>query len=463
MSKDINIPVNLPGAKEAESDLQKLTAAIKELTEQTKKSAQANSDNVIGTDRQSGSFAGLKKVVESVTGELRSMVGAWLGLRGIEKLLDSLADKMQRIQSLQKQVYQQSLQLQDIGQGLEFQTGTIGQQNQWAQMAIDLQKAGGLKDVSTAQQMMISADIAFGASGGIKSPQVQSLVKQIAPFFGTSQIASSEIAKVFDFAQTAGIASTPEAWQQYLSQLQAGFTASKATNFGQFMEGLQKGATPYISAGGSFTEAVSLFSGARAVTANEAMAGTLLEQITRLSGGAMNVPVRRWSMLLGLLGQVCRWTSVLLHCCSTSTPFGIRSGTMDGSAGIFTGVNHSGISHRRNSRNGYDSGHPIQSVSHNTCCHHCSAAGIHTKQCRKGTSNTGRRKSDGVNLWRSRRRISTASGSHSAAIFRKSVKWKNHPGVPDSYEPYVMLARELMDDLQTMGPLSGEQEQQRTN
>lgn len=85
MANNINIPVNLPGAKEAETDLQKLTAAIKELTEQTKKSAQANTAMDAATE---GSKAKTDGMVASIT--------KWtLGLFGVQKIISEVTRAIQ--------------------------------------------------------------------------------------------------------------------------------------------------------------------------------------------------------------------------------------------------------------------------------------------------------------------------------------------------------------------------------
>ncbi|MGH2271394.1 phage tail tape measure protein [Anaerohalosphaeraceae bacterium U12dextr] len=102
MPNDINIPVNLPGAKEAETDLQKLTAAIKELTEQTKKSAQANA----AMDASSESS-------KAKTDGLIASIAKWtMSLLGIQKIINEVTRAIQ----LQSQAMEENARIAESQQ-----------------------------------------------------------------------------------------------------------------------------------------------------------------------------------------------------------------------------------------------------------------------------------------------------------------------------------------------------------
>lgn len=102
MPNDINIPVNLPGAKEAETDLQKLTAAIKELTEQTKKSAQANTAMDATTDAS-----------RSKTDGLVASIAKWtMGLLGIQRVINEVTRAIQ----LQSQALEENARIAESQQ-----------------------------------------------------------------------------------------------------------------------------------------------------------------------------------------------------------------------------------------------------------------------------------------------------------------------------------------------------------
>jgi len=284
---EVNIHIKTPGAKEADNQVDKTAGKVKKLGDSTNKAGKKGGEGMDQTNQSLGKTGG---ILNNLAGQVKTFVGAWLGLEGVQQLITWLIEKLERILRFQKEIYQESLKLAEIGQSLEYQTGTVGQQQQWSQKAAQLWEAGGLKGPQVAEQMMVSADIAFEKSGGIKNPQVMAMLKQIAPFIGSAQFGSAEIAQAFDLAGTAGIAPTPEAYQQYFAQLHAGYTSSKATDPGAFITGLQKGVTPYMAGGGSFVEGVGLFSGARAVIGSEALAGTAVEQVSRLSGGAYEKP-----------------------------------------------------------------------------------------------------------------------------------------------------------------------------
>lgn len=318
--KDINIHIKAKGADRTERELQAMSDAMLLFGDATDKATGKGREHNAQTDQATAAKkrlkeqmdrthelynqqdAGLRKMANSMASVQRiatGMIATLGGISAINKLWQDFIAHLERVRTLQQDIYKQGMSPLQVGQSLEFQTGTVGQSRQWAAKATQIQKAGSLTDTSTAGAMMIAADV--NLPGGIGSPKNFDLVKDvIAPFAGAADLSAEEAAKLLEFAQTAGIEPTKEAWQKYLAQLQAGFTASKATNFGQFMTGLQRGATPYMAAGGSLTEAISLFSGARSVTASEPLAGTLLEQVTRISGGAYEKPRQAMEEALGL-------------------------------------------------------------------------------------------------------------------------------------------------------------------
>lgn len=302
MAKDINIHTKVLNAEQAQQQLNGIGESAHRVGQKTA-SGQKQASDALGQTTQR--MSGMGRVLGNLKGQVLSFVGAWLGLQGVQKLVNWLIAKLERIQQLQKDIYEKSLSLAEVGQALEIQTGTVGKQQFWGRQAVDVQKAGGLTSPQAAQQMLISMDIAFGQQGGIKSPEVRELAKQLAPFFGAAGIGGEGIAKTFEFAGTAGIAPTADAYMDYFSKLMAGYTSSKATDFGQFMIALQKGGTAYMTGGGTLEEAISVFAGARSVMSNEALAATLMEQTARLSGGAYEKPRQAIEKALGL-----RWSDL---------------------------------------------------------------------------------------------------------------------------------------------------------
>ena len=287
MAKDINIHLKTKGAERTKQQLGGVAQASKQVGDKT---AEGHKEGAGAVDKTTQKMTGMGRVLGNLKSQVLGFIGGFLGLQAVIKLVDYLQQKLQRIQQIQEQLYRQSVSMSQIGQALEFQTGTKGMQQFWTKLALQLQAAGGLPSPEVAQQMMISMDIAFSKQGGIKSQQIQELARQLAPFVGAAGLGPQEVAKVFEFAGTAGIAPTEQGYKEYFAKLQAGYTASKATNFGQFMEGLQKGGTAYMSMGGTLEEAISAFAAARSVMANEALAATLLEQVSRLSSGAYAKP-----------------------------------------------------------------------------------------------------------------------------------------------------------------------------
>ncbi len=288
MAKDINIHVKTQGTGQSAQNLDKVGKAGKrvgsDINEGQKRAGKATNDTTQKMSKMGGILGTLK-------GQVMGFLGAWLGVNTVLKGLSMWIQKLERIGQIQKDVADQQRSLIDIGQALEFQTGTVGQQKEWAQKAVEVQKAGGLSDTATAGKMLVAADIVFKESlGGIESPEVIELVKQLAPFVGAAGFGADDVSKLFKLAGTVGVEPTAEAYKDFFAELHAAYTASESSDPGQFLQGAQKGITAYMAMGGSFKEGLSTYSAAIKMTANESLAANLLEQISRLSSGAYEKP-----------------------------------------------------------------------------------------------------------------------------------------------------------------------------
>jgi len=297
MAKDVNIHLKTRGAEKTKEDFRGVGAAGRKTGEDV---AGGQKQGGRATDQASAKLGIMGRTIGRLKTQVFSLVGAWLGMQGLQRIFAFVIARLERILELQKQIYQKSLALSEVGQALEFQTGTAGRQREWTRRALELQKAGGFPTIDVASQMLVSMDIAFAKHGGIKQQWVRDLGKQLAPFIGAASMAGPEVGKLFEFAGTAGVEPTAEAYKAYLAKLHAGYTASKATIFGQFMVGLQKGGTAYIGMGGTLDEAISTFVSARSVTANESLAASLMEQASRLAGGAYEKPRAAMEKALGV-------------------------------------------------------------------------------------------------------------------------------------------------------------------
>ena len=297
MAKDVNIHIKAQGAEQTK---QKLDGVGKSAEKLGQRVATGQNQAAGATKKTTQKLTGMGTTLGKLGTQVKAFLGAWLGLQAVMKLITMLIAKLERVTQLQGEIYDKSLSIGEIGQALEMQTGTKGKQEYWGEKALQLQKAGGLVSTEVASQMMVAMDIAFAKQGGIKDAGVQKIATELAPFVGANQMSPEAVGKLFQFAGTAGIAPTTEAYQKYFAQLQAGYTSSKSRDFGQFMTGLQKGGTAYMSKGGTLTEAISTFSGALSVTSNEALGSTLLEQTARLSGGGYAGPRKAIEQALGI-------------------------------------------------------------------------------------------------------------------------------------------------------------------
>jgi hypothetical protein len=297
MAKEVNIHVKTTGTPQTKQELDEVGSSANKLAQ-----------NIIEGQKQAGAaseestkkLSGMGRILDSLATQAKAYILAFVGWKTVQEILGRLIEKLERIARLQNEIYEKSLTFADIGQRLEFQTGTAGKQQYWTEQALKIQKAGALSSPAVAQQMMLSADTAFAKQGGIKNQQILNMLTKLSPFFGAAGLGPSETDKVFEFAGKAGIAPTTQAYKQYLAQLQAAFKTSGATNFGEFMVGLQRGGTAYMEVGGTLTEALSAYSGARGVVANDELAATLVEQVARLSAGGYEKPRKVIEKALGV-------------------------------------------------------------------------------------------------------------------------------------------------------------------
>ena len=324
MAKEVNIHIKTPGAEEAKKHLDDMSRSTEKVGESTAKGSRAATAGLDKTEKKLGL---LGRTTQKLTSQVTAFAGAWLGMAGAKAVINWLIQRLEKIKQLQGEIYEKSLSMAEIGQALEVQTGTVGQQQQWTKKALEVQKAGGLADIGTAGQMMVSMDIAFGNQGGIENPDIIELAKQLAPFVGTMGFSSDQVSMLFKLAGTAGIAPTSGAYKDYFAKILAGYTSSESTDPGQFMAGLQKGATSFMGAGGSLESAISTYAAGIKVSANESLAATTMEQIVRLSSGAYEKPRKSLEKSLGVnwseLSMDQRVTALLQY--AKSIPAGSRT------------------------------------------------------------------------------------------------------------------------------------------
>lgn len=295
--EDINIHINTPGSGESKRELDKLARAAEDFG---KKVASSGNESAESTDKSSKKLSAQSGILTTLKRQVLGLAGAWLGMQGVQKILSFIIEKLERVKKLQDEIHKRSLELAKVGQGMEIQAGTVGEQKEWTKKAIDLQKAGGLENSEIAKKMMVGMDITYSSQGGIENPEILDLGKKIAPFVGAAGMDGGQVGQLFEFAGTAGIEPTEKAWMSFLAKLHKGYTSAKTDSVGDFLTGLQGSGTGFIGQGGSLDEAISMFAAARSVTQNESVASTLFEQATRFSSGAYEKPRKAIEESLGV-------------------------------------------------------------------------------------------------------------------------------------------------------------------
>ena len=155
MSKNINIHIKTPGAAQAKQQLDSIGKSSQRVGQQT---TAGQKQAAAATEKTTGKLTGMGRILDTLKTQVMGFVGAFLGIQTVMKLINFLIEKLERIQQLQKSIYEKSLSFMEIGQALEFQTGTVGKQQYWAKQAIELQEAGALKP-GVAGQMLTSLEI----------------------------------------------------------------------------------------------------------------------------------------------------------------------------------------------------------------------------------------------------------------------------------------------------------------
>jgi len=297
MAKDVNIHLKTTGAEQTKRKLSEVGKGARQVGDQTAAGQRQGSQ---ATEQATGKLGGMGRVLSNLKTQVFAFVGAWVGLQGVQKALTYVIEKLQRIQQLQKQIYETGLPLAELGQALEIQTGTIGRQQYWTELILAVQKAGALPSPAVAKDLLVAIDIGFQRLGGLQSEQVIEFAKAMAPSIGALGFGPAEAGQLFKFATVAGIEPTTEAYQEYFAKILTAFRSSLSQEPGLFMGGLQKGVTTYLKQGGTLEEGLALYSGAVAVTASEQLAATLVEQVARLSSGAYAKPRAAIEQALGV-------------------------------------------------------------------------------------------------------------------------------------------------------------------
>lgn len=295
--KDINIKLNLRGGKETAEGLKKTGVAGKQAGEQIAHGQKKATDSVEHASKKVSKFS-------DIVGGLRTAVVGWVagfaGLAGATKLLDMVAERLTKISNLLKEIHQNNLSLQEIGQQLELQTGTVGKQKFWSKKAGQVQQKGSLSNPNQASQILTALDINYGLDSG-KNKQTMQLAEDIAPLFGASNMGPAEIQQFFSLAKTAGVKPNIQEFQKFYAQTRSAFTKGDANDFGKYLEGLNTGTQGYIQAGAGLEEAAAMYNQALSVyPGNTAAAATLAQNITKLSAGAYEKPRKAIEKNLGV-------------------------------------------------------------------------------------------------------------------------------------------------------------------
>ncbi len=282
MAKDVNIHLKTTGSEKTKQDLDKTGQSAKRLGDKT---AEGQKRAGAATEQGTKKLGRMGTTLSGLSTKVAGFIGAWLGLNAVIATVTELIQKLKQVEQIQKEIYRESLSYAEVGQALEIQTGTVGKQQFWTEQAIAMQKAGALPSAAVAGEMLIAMDVTFKTRGGILDPVIRDLGKELAPFIGAAEYSPKQAGQLFQIGAVAGVEPTAAAYLEFMGKQHAAYKTSASTDPGAFLSGFTRGGIPYIGMGGTLKSALARFSAAKAVTESEALAGSLLEQASRVAGG----------------------------------------------------------------------------------------------------------------------------------------------------------------------------------
>jgi len=279
--KDINVHVRARDTEEFQRKLDDSTGSVYDFYK-----AMGDASNQAGeqTEKTTQKFSIMDTIIGRAKTAALGFVSAWVGMQGVSKYFDATNERLQKMLDLSKEFFDMLTNIQKVGQALAFQTNTPGQQTTWGMKALDIQKAGGLGDITSAQALMMGMQKVYGGQGGIQNANIYNVLKGIAPAVGAAGMGTEEINALFQIAERAKVA--PGGLMDMMAKIRAGAAAGKMT-FGEFLSnaGSGIGFTNYLAGGGSLDKAISLYAAAGNVSANKRTGNSLLDMITDISAG----------------------------------------------------------------------------------------------------------------------------------------------------------------------------------
>lgn len=281
--KDINIHVRAQDTEETKRQVDGVSESVEGFGRTTTDATRKASE---GTEKSVRSFFSMGDILERITTQAISFGAALLGIEGAKKILDAITQYFERMATAMRDIYDKALELRQIGQNLEFQTNTAGQQRQWGMKAIEVQKVGGLPDTIIAGQLMSAVETTYKQQGGLKNTHIFDFTKQLAPLIGAAGLNQGGIDSLLRIAEQAKIPPDINAFKTFFAKTMAGAAGGKMT-LEQFLEntGSGTGFTNYLQAGGTLDKAIGLYSAAGNASANKRTGNALLDLLVQISAG----------------------------------------------------------------------------------------------------------------------------------------------------------------------------------
>jgi hypothetical protein len=148
--------------------------------------------------------------------------------------------RIERIDKYQREIYEKSLPLLEMGQSLGAATGIFNREQYWAKQITLLQEAGGLKSPQIAQMILLQTNATYRKQGGIKNKAILDMLKEISPFFGNQQLSADEAAKLIEFAGDTNVPPDANEYWKFFDRMCTSFQSSRARTFGEYVTGLPR-------------------------------------------------------------------------------------------------------------------------------------------------------------------------------------------------------------------------------
>lgn len=288
MSNDVNVHLNLDGARQFQGDWRTATTYVDEFgntVEDTSRkvdtASRSHKDYSDTVDKSTAS----SRALSHVTGELKSMLVGMVGVGAAVQVLRNYLDHLKQVNEATKALAETTRGLEQATKSYAGQAGVMGDPKQVAaarDQIRQLQRAAHITDWSTAEGVMVSTHSAIGTTGQLLSPAQLGVAFSVGEFAQRKQLDQAGVdsmLKLIAFvASREGRELNDQTAIDIMNRLSTVQLSSKAASFGEFAPGAIASIMKGMSYGLPFQEATAQFAAAMEVEKNPVVAAERTKQ-----------------------------------------------------------------------------------------------------------------------------------------------------------------------------------------